>query len=138
MAIITEATTRHEIPHEPGEWVSLKKLSGSQMDEADQVNTAKVMERLGPILAALGPDARKEGQAQAADQDPSDIKSRRSGFDPGTLIKYALVGWSYPEEPDGNPADMLDAITRDWLWDTIILENTRSPESLPGGEPSSS
>lgn len=133
MAIITEATTRHEIPHEPGEWVALKKLTGSQMDEADQVNTANVMKRLAPIMKELD---TAQAQRQADAQDKNDIKTRRSGYDPGVLIKYALAGWSYPEEPDDNPADMLDAITRDWLWDTIIEENTRPPESEPSGVPS--
>lgn len=137
MAIITDHSDKYEMPHEPGEWVMLKKLSGSQMDEADQENTRKVMERLGPIIAALGPEAQRQGREQKAAEDPNDIKIRRAGYDPDVLIKYALAGWSYDEEPDGNPADMLDAITRDWLWDTIVLENTRSPEQSPGGEPSS-
>lgn len=135
MAIITDESTRYPIPHEPDQWVMLKKLTGSQMDEADQVNTASVMKRLAPVMKELD---QVQAQAQADAQDKTDIKVRRAGYDPNTLIKYAVTGWSYPEEPDDNPADMLDAITRDWLWDTIIMENTRAPESSPGGEPSSS
>lgn len=137
MAIITDHSDRYNHPHEPDQWVMLKRLSGAQMDEADYTNTTKVLERLGPIMAAMGPEATQQSQAQAKDQDPNDIKTRRSGYDPGVLIKYAVTGWSYPEEPDDNPADMLDAITRDWLWDTIVLENTRPPVSAPSGEPSS-
>ena len=139
MAIITDETTRYMIPHEAiaREWVELKKLSGAQMDDADQVNTAKAMERIGPIMAALGPDALK-AQAQAKDEDPDDIKTRRAGYDPATLINYALLGWSYDEEITPENVSRLDAITRDWLWDTIVEENTRPPQSAPGGEPSSS
>jgi len=135
LAIIDKnRSDRFDIPHEPGEWVMLRKLSGSEMDEADQENTRKVMERLAPILKDLD---STQAQAQAAAQDPNDIKTRRATYDPGVLIKHALVGWSYAEEPDGSPSDMLDAITRDWLWDTIVLENTRPPEIVPAGELSS-
>ena len=137
MAIITDASDKYDIPHEPGEWVMLKRLSGAQMDEADHTNTTKVLERLGPILKTLGPEAQNMRDGQKKDEDPDDIKTRRSGYDPGILIKYALVGWSYEEEPDDNPANMLDAITRDWLWDTIVEANTRPPASAPDGEPSS-
>ena len=141
MAIITDQSDRYEIPHEPGEWVMLKSLRGSQMDEAEQEKTIKAMKRYAPILEAMGPEMQQQSKATAkddkdTDKDTDSITVRRADYDPETLIKYALAGWSYPEEPDDNPADMLDNITRDWLWDTIVEANTRPPASAPGGEPS--
>lgn len=138
MAIITDESMRYPIPHEPGQWVMLKQLNGAQMDVADQAQTAKVMERLGPILKALGPDANQQSQAQAEAQDPDDIKVRRAGYDPETLIQYALDDWSYEQPMIPENIARLDAFTRDWLWDTIVEANTRPPASAPGGELSSS
>ncbi len=136
MAIVTDESTRFPIPHEPDEWMMLKRLSAVQMDIADQAGTAKVMERIAPIMAALGPDAPKQALADVAEADPDDIKTRRAAYDPETLINMALTGWSYDEEVEYATVSQLDTATRDWLWDTIVQENTRPPAPAPGGEPS--
>ncbi len=135
MAIITNETIRHDIPHEPGEWVELKRLSGSQMDKAEEIVGTKAIQRLGPVMQELQGIDLPEPKQKTPEQERATWRER---YDPEFLINEALACWSYSDAIPDNPGAVLDGVTRDWLWDTIVLVNTRPPESSPGGEPSSS
>ena len=135
MGLIEGTAHKVQIPHEQSEadggphWVELRKLSGSEMDEASQSATAKVLERMGDMVATLQGNAPVQ-----TDREKNSLAIRRHVYDPGVLMKYAVLAWSYPAEVGENPGGQLDAVTRDWLWETIVDENTHPPvSSLYGG-----
>ena len=137
MALITGTAHKVYIPHEATEadggphWVEIRKLSGSEMDEAQASRMDTLMERMGNLMAQMN------GMRTPSDNTDSDsVETRRQLYDPEVLIKHALVAWSYKVAIDGNPGAQLDAVTRDWLWNVIVEENTRPPASLPSGGPS--
>ena len=134
MAIITDETDQYGIPHEPGEWVELKKLSGRQMDKAEEIVGTKAIKSLGPVMQELQGIDLPEPKAKTPEQERAAWRER---YDPEFLIKTALVKWSYTEELPDNPEEILDGITRDWLWEFIVEQNSRPPALSPGGEPSS-
>ena len=137
MALITGTAHTVYIPHEASNddggphWVEIRKLSGAEMDEAQASRMATLMERMGSLMTQMSGI-----RTPSEDADKDTIESRRQLFDPDVLIGYALVAWSYTTSIDGSPGAQLDAVTRDWLWDVIVEENTRPPVSSPGGGPS--
>lgn len=140
MAIVTNTEHRINIPHEQDEsdggphWVEIRNLSGSEMDEAQQSKSMKVLEQMGHLLNGLKTPTKTPEELEDERNHRDDLDVRRIAYDPDILIKYALLSWSYTDELPSNPGAILDAVTRDWLWDTIVDENTRLPlVSLSGG-----
>ena len=134
MAIITDESERYDIPHESGQWVELKKLSGRQMDKAEDLADARAIESLGPVMQGLQGIDLPEPKAKTPAQERAVWHER---YDPEFLIKHSLVKWSYTDELPDDPESVLDGITRDWLWAFIVEQNSRPPALSPGGEPSS-
>ena len=136
MAVVTNTGHKVYIPHEQSEadggphWVEIRNLSGSEMDEAQQVKSIRILEQMGHLWGELRHHAPKSDKATK-----DSLEVRRHSYDHDVLIKHAPLACSYGELPE-QPGHVLDAITRDWLWDTIVDENTRSPLPSPSGEPS--
>ncbi len=135
MAIITGETIRYPIPHEPSQWVELKLLSGRQMDKAEQLADAKAIQSLGPVMQELQGIDLPEPKVKTPEQERAAWRDR---YDPEFLIKTALAQWSYTDEVPDDPEEVLDGVTRDWLWEFIVEQNSRPPALSLGGEPSSS
>ena len=137
MGLIQGTAHKVQVPHEQTEenggphWVEIRKLSGSEMDEASQSASAKVIERMGDMLATL----QGAKPPEQTDEEKNSLLVRRASYDPDILIRHALVSWSYPEESSQDPGGQLDSLTRDWLWETIVDENTHPPVPLPSGGP---
>ena len=136
MALITGTTHKVYIPHEASEadggphWVEIRKLSGSEMDEAQASRMATIVERMGGLMAQM---SGVRTPSEDTDKDKDSIETRRQLYDPEVLIDHALMAWSYQPAIDEHPGAQLDAVTRDWLWSVIVEENTRPPVLLPGG-----
>ena len=129
MALIDKSPKRFDIPHELGEWVELRLLSGAEMDSAQESATAKMMARMTDILSAM------KSVPQTESKPDDSITARRIAYDPTILLGHAVLAWSYGAEVNSETVGQLDAVTRDWLWETIVEENTRPPVSSLGGEP---
>jgi hypothetical protein len=139
MGIVTNTSHRVDIPHERDEsnggphWVEIRKISGSELDEAAQTRQLSVLQRMGSLIKDMqgvkAPDDTEEERLRK-----NTLEARRETWDPEVLIKYALVSWSYTDTIPDNPGAVLDAVTRDWLWETIVEENTRAPLPLPYGD----
>lgn len=139
MGLITGTAHKVKVPHEQSEadggphWMEIRKLSGSEMDEANHSATTKVLDRMVDIMGSLPQSATPPTPTP---EEKNSMAIRRAVYDPEVLIKHALIAWSYSEEVGPDPGSQLDSITRDWLWETIVEENTHPPEPLPIGEPS--
>jgi len=123
MALVGRETERVEVPHEPGQWVELRALSGAELDQAERRNTRRVLEMVqGMDLVGI------TAPAQEADER----ERRQASYDPETLIKHAVVAWSYEQPCDDEHKTLLDAPTRTWLAEAILDRNVRL-ESGKGG-----
>jgi hypothetical protein len=115
------AAVKREIPHEPGESVTIRPLTGVELDEARQVTTDKAMATVKSFPAGLLDNLpRPEGGAQEAEPDAA------------TLIAKGLIGWSYPEPVEAGTVALLDAKTRDWLAGEIKALCVRDAASVKG------
>lgn len=112
-------TERREIPHEGGEWMEFRHLSGLQMDEAEETQTRRslaLVKGIDPaIMATWTADARQQVQAQGAS----------GGYDKAILIRYGIAAWSYAEPCTDENKERLDAVTWDWAAAAIIEMNVR-------------
>lgn len=138
MGIVTNTSHRVNIPHEQDEsnggphWVEIRKISGSELDEAAQVKQLAVLRRVGSLIKDMqGVKPPEDTEEERLRKNTLEV--RRETWDPEVLIKYALISWSYTDTLPDNPATVLDAFTRDWLWETIVEENTRPPLPLLSG-----
>jgi len=135
MGLIQGTAHKVQVPHEQTEenggphWVEIRKLSGSEMDEASQAQTQGILDRMGDMIGSLSSTT----PPTMTDEEKNSLLVRRATYDPEVLIRHALVSWSYHEDKGPDPGSQLDAVTRDWLWETIVDENTHPPVPLPSG-----
>ena len=109
------------LPHEPGSWISIRKLSGSALRNARAVGSNQVFASMrqmgGEVVQAMqsiqtgGARAAEAEEVRAAQQgDPL------NGYDIPTLLKFGLVGWSYYEgQPKSEDIDDLDGETQEYV-----------------------
>jgi hypothetical protein len=116
--LVTHNRVDMDIPHEPGQRMTFRPLSGSELDEAERAATKRILDM------AQGLDLSK----LATSQDVSDRDTRRTKYDAEILIKYGVVAWSYQAECDEANKGQLDARTRDWARDRILDMNVRTEE----------
>ena len=119
MAVLLDLTKIVPITHEPGQTLTIKRLSPKQLKAASDAHSVEALLSFrrfggGEMLEALGkmdsdPEARKAAQAAAkaeAEKDPA------SGYDHDTLIKDGLLGWSYTVEFTPEHVERLDPETK--------------------------
>ena len=107
------------IPDEPSQFVVLRPLTVSQLDEASEELVLQTLTKYGKqwdSLQALQTTKREEPQEEVI---------RKEKWDWQVLFKYAVVSWSYDQDPTPASFQLLDKVTRDWLWDTIVSMNVR-------------
>ena len=86
-------TKRVELPGDKDEWVDIRELSVDELQEADAIGTESATKLMSMLPATL-----VETQLEKGRNDPTEQVVRYEGFDPATLLKYGLTGWSF-EEP---------------------------------------
>jgi hypothetical protein len=118
-------------PHEEGVVVNVRPLRGTEMDEAFDVKVKRTVTMWGATLEVLS------GLTRTRDQEDS-LQSRMQRYDASTLLKYAIVSWSYEESVTPEKIDNLDAVTRAWLFEEVVKRNTRPLPLSKNGEDSSS
>jgi len=121
MALVdVSKTEKLDIPHEPGEWIEVRPLLASEMDAARDARLKRLMG-----MWAGGDIPKTPERDEEREETP---ETRASGYNPETLLGYAVVGWSY--DHDFTPGaqehiELLDAGTRDWLHQELVERNTR-------------
>ena len=123
-----------EVPHEPGNWFSFRRLSAGEMDEAEADSVKDTMNRYGPeAMAALSKMTVPDAARQASQDDPL------AGHSPETLVRYGLVGWRGTDYPGDDFSDEkkkeLDAPTRKWAALQVLEVSTVSKgEAVNSGD----
>jgi hypothetical protein len=125
MLVGTTDTERVDIPHESGQWMEFKLLSGRELDEAEQAQTKRFLRMVAGMDAGTLDAMRKMSGSPAADARPDT-------YDKEKLVEHGVVAWSYDEPCTAAKKALLDARTRDWAAAAIIERNTRTEGEGPG------
>jgi len=111
-------TERRDVPHEAGEWIEFRRLSGRELDEAEETQTRRSL----AMVKGLDVGAMDIMRQQAPPTAPSDPVA---SYDKDILVRYAISGWSYGEECINENKERLDAMTRDWAAAVVVEMNVR-------------
>lgn len=115
--LIKKATLglRMDIPHEPGEWVSIRRLTRRELETAREVSGRKGREQ----IREMGVDLFAVLQEH---QGPSGERKRDPfvDYDLDTILRAGVVGWSYDEPVTDETLSELDAVTAEWAGREIL------------------
>ena len=110
------------VPEEDGQWVEIRKLSGSQLNKARRAAATAAIQQArefgGDLFAVI---------SRADPREIRDVVQQpEHGLDPDTLLHAAVVAWSYADPIDAEHLDALDSETREWLVREIAKFSTRN------------
>ncbi len=152
MALIT-GEERVEVPHEPGNFFTLRKLGSAPLQEARFIQTKRQMAVMSTLIdTEMGAEAFEAGTAEAKRQaDAGEGDELGSGgnprnakaYDAQTLLRAAIKSWEgelYPVPTTAKHIATLDDRTVDWAVARVIEISVpaaeTSAERLPGSPPS--
>lgn len=134
--LVHNLTDKFPIPHEPGEWLRLKRLSGKQVRACKEAVGDSALDKMrrmgGEVVRAINQTLDEETERRLAEhkarQKAEGVKpDRLKGFDIGKVIEDGLVGWSYKDAKSGEPIpfsadarDTLDPKTERWAAEQIL------------------
>jgi 23S rRNA U2552 (ribose-2'-O)-methylase RlmE/FtsJ len=109
--LISNQAQRVDIPHEPGEWMEIKKLSWRQLVLAADIQTDETISRLKKIGGDLFKSLTTEKAKQETD---SSLK-----YDRGFVLEAGICRWSYDADVNKENIENLDEQTAKWAFDAI-------------------
>lgn len=126
MALVRDLRERHDVPHEPGEWIEFRLLSWRELEEAQERRLRRLLEQVREMggLEALA------GAERAGGGEPSP----REMYDHGVLLERAIVAWSYDAPVSPETIALLDPVTKEWAVDVVLrLNGPRGREERKNG-----
>lgn len=120
MAIVTGATRRVDIPHEPGEWMELKRLSWRQKELATDVASKEGLDRMKSLSGDLLKALRELGKEQE--------QKLESKYDRGIVLECGIARWSYDAKVTKENIGALDEETAEWAFREILQLNAPRTE----------
>jgi len=108
--LINDVTRKVEIPHEPGEWMILRKLSWRQEELAKEMQTDKVLKKAKSFV----------GMMKDFDKGSSEKADPSLQYDMGFVLEAGIVKWSYDAEVNKENINALDAQTAEWAFNEIL------------------
>ncbi len=113
MGLVSRIRERVDIPHEPGEWVELRPLSGPALEAARE---AKVR---ASIAMMEGYDLDK---LRGLNTGPT-VQQAIDMYHHAILLERSIVSWSYGDFVALRDLDDLDVRTSNWLVGLILDRN---------------
>lgn len=127
MALKQSTTYERPVPHEPGHWLRFRELDLTELTAARLAQQRTDMQAQRQRLDVLGAELVKEMSAIYAAQKtnepaaaPDPIEAALERYDAGTLLRLAVVAWSYEAEEPTDPISQLDARTAQWAVRDIV------------------
>lgn len=115
--LTSRVTKQVDIPHEPGEWLTIRMLPGKKLDEAREERERAVFGKLralgGEVLRETQGMSRREAR-EVLEADPLEQ------YDIDVLLRAGIVGWSYEERFSPTVTEDLDEYTRRWAAEEIL------------------
>lgn len=111
--IVKSITKQVGIPHEPGQWMLLKRLSWRQLDEASDIASDASFSRIKKMGAEMI-QALRTTVATPADA---------TVYDRAYVLSAGISKWSYEEDVSPENIDSLDEATAAWAYSEILKLN---------------
>lgn len=129
--IVGSRIDKVEIPHEPGNFIHLRELSGLELDEAQELRSNTALKKYASLGKETIETLREGNSNNSGELDAARALAMQSNprldYDWQFIIDKAVVGWSGPDyntvELTDDSKKLFDKVTRDWLVDEIIKRN---------------
>lgn len=111
--LVTGQTWTAEVPHEPGQTITFRKLSWRELELAVTTRRRALLEEfkgMAEVMARLPQSDAKQAPAEM--------------YDTGVLLKAAIIAWTYPEEVTPENIDLLDDATAQWAVEQVRSSHT--------------
>ncbi len=109
--LTSRITKEVPIPHEPGEWLRIRRLPGKKLEEAREEKTRQALVR----CRAMGGEAIKQLQETSREEATQTLAADPfAQHDTDTLLRAGIIAWSYEEKPTPQNIEDLDEQTRQW------------------------
>lgn len=148
MLVSTLGRELHPIPHEPGETMTFRPLTGPEMEDCEAAVTRRALDKLGDQIEAfskIAEDRKGEKQLARPPTETEELETAKGQIDAQTALPMAIVAWSYkwPEEAEAegphvageaipvNPGNVADLDDRTWSWahEVVVRMNKLPPPS---------
>jgi hypothetical protein len=138
---------RTPVPHEPGEWLDLRRLTFGEMKELHEGSLRSYFDDLAelpqPVIEAqlkLEKDAQKKrASAKVKAKPPAEQGDPLAGLNLEMILQFGVMAWSYVDG-DGAPVEVtpltiaaLDEVTADWAARAIMLMDAQKDDDGPLG-----
>ena len=123
--LIGNVVTKLDLPHEPGEWVEVRKLNHKTLARAAQVRSEagiSSMKSLGAELLTALRQARDE-IVEAAKTPVLNVDA----YDRDLVLQGGVVRWSYAVPVTPESLGDLDEVTAKWLASEIVTRSVAGP-----------
>ncbi len=150
------APERIDLPHEPGEWIEIRKLSGTQLQHAQAAKRHEGVQNMRELGADIAQAviAAQRGDSTNGNISKADVDAARAendadplaAYDRRTLLLEGIVGWSYKDNTSAKSIpvtpqniDDLDEETMQFIALALVKRRTdaeRGEDSEPSTTPS--
>jgi len=132
MALVTNLTHLVEIPHEPGQTLTVRRLSWRELEEAKAARGRKAI----ASFKDLGPELMEQlRRADRPEPEQSNGASQRSAedYDRGVLLRAGIVEWSYDAPVNEETVEQLDEETAAFAAEAILGLHERTEADRKNG-----
>lgn len=129
MGLSSRLTTTLAIPDEPGQSVTIRKLSKRALDEAQEAQLRYFMS-LKDVVETVQSNMTPDQAQQAAAANPY------AAYRPSVVLNHCVTAWTYGDVNE-ETIDDLEPATADWLFTECMKFSLRSPAEGEGSGPTS-
>jgi hypothetical protein len=130
--LVSKIVEKIDIPHEEGQWVEIRSLSFTAMEEANdnkqERDLMQVKRMGGDVFEAIVRSSKKTETTSKDEEDDPKKGVTLESYDKETLLRKAIVAWSYDGKPTVDRIRDLDARTANWLSREIYERNKPDTE----------
>lgn len=102
---------------EPGQFIILRPLTWQEVTEARAVASKARSDSAFALMSSVSPEMLERLQGRPQPQTEQSIGDE---YDQGTVLKCAIVGWSYSSSPTLEEINNLDARTAAWAFAVAV------------------
>jgi hypothetical protein len=131
--LVSKIVEKLDVPHEEGQWVEIKNLSWKAMEEAvnnkQERDIGQVKRMGGDVFEAIMRSTNKnEGKSEDEESEKKVRGATFESYDMETLLRKAILSWSYDGKPTVERIQDLDARTAKWLAREVYERNKPDTE----------
>lgn len=132
------------LPHEPGQWIEVKPLSGAEIRLCQRIHLQRLFEAEADYpekvtkLLQEGQRVRRELEAEFGPAAPTPARATAAvdEYDIPTALNIAIKGWSYSEPVTPENIAELDHVTEEFLVKHLLPQPESEEDLKNGHEPS--